>query len=546
MFAVVTTVSLLAENAVTVEAITEELATQIDAVKALVEFDMDSNSKTICMLLKKCADELEDGDPSKDTLNSIIFLVENGSANSEIVSLLLDKLIHEENGDQNTKEEYKSQNLLNGAVFDDVDIASLTENCELWDKLPIFEVAEYRPKLVPDNVQLEVPDDWGNNESGERTLVSYSPINGSGAISPKAGTLTISYFQTDMPDAESAFNAYQKSISDMSVTSDMQSANISTAKLSARKLEFVMDVGANRFSCETICFLYESTVYAIELMQGQLTSYNYFPVFDEVVGSTQILGNGETVSDGEEKTEPEPSMEPEGDVKPEEVEPEEDAEPEVTEPEGDAKPEVTESEEDIEALGDISTFMYELNGHEYQFPTMISEMEPDAIPLERTLDLPYDFESDADMDGDAWTEIVNTQYFYFENSFYKEMAGITNLTGYDTVLTEGVLTALIDTQGDTINITLPGGVHVGSSEKEILQGFPQFKTQSMDGTASFIGNEILYACNVRDDGCNGYAIVRNDDPYYSAVTIICENQVVKEISFECIGAVRAEGVFEEQ
>ena len=45
------------------------------------------------------------------------------------------------------------------------------------------------------------------------------------------------------------------------------------------------------------------------------------------------------------------------------------------------------------------------------------------------------------------SEIINTQYFYFENSLYKEMTGITNMTGYDTVLSEGILTALIDTNG---------------------------------------------------------------------------------------------------
>ena len=66
---------------------------------------------------------------------------------------------------------------------------------------------------------------------------------------------------------------------------------------------------------------------------------------------------------------------------------------------------------------------------------------------------------------------------------------------------------------------------------------------ALDGYAAFRGNELLYACNVRDDGCNGYALIRNDDPYYSALTIICENGIVKEISFECIGSVRAEGVF---
>lgn len=86
---------------------------------------------------------------------------------------------------------------------------------------------------------------------------------------------------------------------------------------------------------------------------------------------------------------------------------------------------------------------------------------------------------------------------------------------------------------------------MGSSEARIiLKGFPAFAGKQLDGVATFVGNDYLYACNVRDDGCNGYAIVRNDDPFYSAVTIICENSVIKEISFECIGAERAKGVFQ--
>ena len=194
--------------------------------------------------------------------------------------------------------------------------------------------------------------------------------------------------------------------------------------------------------------------------------------------------------------------------------------------------------------GDISSFQYELNGHTYQFPTPMSEIAPEDIQLDRQIRLPYDISSDADMESGSWTEIINTQYFYFENSLYKEMTGITNMTGYDTVLSEGILTALIDTNGTYLNVVLPGNVHVGSSEADILKGFPAFAGKQLDGVATFVGNDYLYACNVRDDGCNGYAIVRNDDPFYSAVTIICENSVIKEISFECIGAERAKGVFQ--
>ena len=192
---------------------------------------------------------------------------------------------------------------------------------------------------------------------------------------------------------------------------------------------------------------------------------------------------------------------------------------------------------------DISSFRYELNGHSYQFPTPMGEIDPSDIQLDRQLELPYDICSDADMESGSWTEIINTQYFYFENSLYKEMTGITNMTGYDTVLSEGILTALIDTNGTYLDVVLPGDVHVGGAESDILRGFPAFAGKEMDGVATFAGNDYLYACNVRDDGCNGYAIVRNDAPFYSAVTIICENSLIKEISFECIGSERAKGVF---
>ena len=344
-------------------------------------------------------------------------------------------------------------------------------------------------------------------------------MNGSGAISPRAGTLTISYFDMGADEPDSAFSNYEKSISDMSVTSDMQSEDISSANLPARKLNFQMNVGANQFACETVCFIYEDTVYAFELMQGQLSAYNYFPVFNQVVQSAEIAG-------GEAVIETEAPM----------VEPEVPAETEAPA----AEPGTPQAPEG----GDISSFQYELNGHTYQFPTPMSEIAPEDIQLDRQIRLPYDISSDADMESGSWTEIINTQYFYFENSLYKEMTGITNMTGYDTVLSEGILTALIDTNGTYLNVVLPGNVHVGSSEADILKGFPAFAGKQLDGVATFVGNDYLYACNVRDDGCNGYAIVRNDDPFYSAVTIICENSVIKEISFECIGAERAKGVFQ--
>lgn len=543
--------ALLCEAVMPVSALEENVKKQLEAVKSLADLDLDSNAAAIQILLQQCMDLLPDGDPVKATLQSIQVLTDGGSQNTAAVDLLLDGLLQESGGSETETAETVavaaegSQGAFAGMVFPDQSSLQETAGTIFNANLPAFEVPEFLQTQIPVSVLVDVPGDWGNNAASGRSLISYSPVNGSGAISPKAGTLTISYFDMGADEPESAFSNYEKSISDMSVTSDMQSEDISSANLPARKLNFQMNVGANQFACETVCFIYEDTVYAFELMQGQLSAYNYFPVFNQVVQSAEIAG-GETVIETEAPVvETEVPVETEAPV----VETEAPAETEVpiveTEVPVETEATVVESETpQAPEGGDISSFQYELNGHTYQFPTPMSEIAPEDIQLDRQIRLPYDISSDADMESGSWTEIINTQYFYFENSLYKEMTGITNMTGYDTVLSEGILTALIDTNGTYLNVVLPGDVHVGSSEADILKGFPAFAGKQLDGVATFVGNDYLYACNVRDDGCNGYAIVRNDDPFYSAVTIICENSVIKEISFECIGAERAKGVFE--
>ena len=563
---------LLSEAVMPVSALQEDVEKQLKAVKSLTDLDPDANAAAIGILLQQCMELLPDGDPVKSTLQSIQVLSEGGSQNAAAVDLLLDGLL-QGSGEAETEAAASgktaaegSQELFSGMVFPDLNALQET----VFDAgIPDFQMPELTQTKIPESVLVDVPGDWGNNEASGRSLISYSPVNGSGAISPKAGTLTISYFAMESEDPASAFFSYEKSISDMSVTSDMQSEDLSSASLPAKKLNFQMNVGANQFACETVCFIYEDTVYAFELMQGQLSAYNYFPVFNQVVQSAEIAGESAaiegpaetevaTVPEGPAETEvpavPETPVETEAAAVPET--PVETEAPEVPEtPVETEAPEVPETPVETEApevpetpVGtgeeDISSFRYELNGHSYQFPTPMSEIDPSDIQLDRQIRLPYDISSDADMESGSWTEIINTQYFYFENSLYKEMTGITNMMGYDTVLSEGILTALIDTNGTYLNVVLPGNVHVGSSEADILKGFPAFAGKQLDGVATFVGNDYLYACNVRDDGCNGYAIVRNDDPFYSAVTIICENSVIKEISFECIGAERAKGVFQ--
>ncbi len=569
--------ALLCEAVMPVSALEENVKKQLEAVKSLADLDLDSNAAAIQILLQQCMDLLPDGDPVKATLQSIQVLTDGGSQNTAAVDLLLDGLLQESGGSETETAETAvvaaegAQGTFAGRVFPDQSSLQGTAGTTFNANLPAFEVPEFLQTQIPVSVFVDVPGDWGNNAASGRSLISYSPVNGSGAISPRAGTLTISYFDMGADEPDSAFSNYEKSISDMSVTSDMQSEDISSANLPARKLNFQMNVGANQFACETVCFIYEDTVYAFELMQGQLSAYNYFPVFNQVVQSAEIAGGGAVIETEAPMVEPEVPVETEAPVVESEVPVETEApvvesevpveteapmvEPEVpveteapaVEPEVPAETEAPAAEPGTPQApegGDISSFQYELNGHTYQFPTPMSEIAPEDIQLDRQIRLPYDISSDADMESGSWTEIINTQYFYFENSLYKEMTGITNMTGYDTVLSEGILTALIDTNGTYLNVVLPGNVHVGSSEADILKGFPAFAGKQLDGVATFVGNDYLYACNVRDDGCNGYAIVRNDDPFYSAVTIICENSVIKEISFECIGAERAKGVFQ--
>ncbi len=569
--------ALLCEAVMPVSALEENVKKQLEAVKSLADLDLDSNAAAIQILLQQCMDLLPDGDPVKATLQSIQVLTDGGSQNTAAVDLLLDGLLQESGGSETETAETAvvaaegAQGTFAGMVFPDQSSLQGTAGTTFNANLPAFEVPEFLQTQIPVSVFVDVPGDWGNNAASGRSLISYSPVNGSGAISPRAGTLTISYFDMGADEPDSAFSNYEKSISDMSVTSDMQSEDISSANLPARKLNFQMNVGANQFACETVCFIYKDTVYAFELMQGQLSAYNYFPVFNQVVQSAEIAGGEAVIETEAPLVEPEVPVETEAPVVESEVPVETEApvvesevpveteapmvEPEVpveteapaVEPEVPAETEAPADEPGTPQApegGDISSFQYELNGHTYQFPTPMSEIAPEDIQLDRQIRLPYDISSDADMESGSWTEIINTQYFYFENSLYKEMTGITNMTGYDTVLSEGILTALIDTNGTYLNVVLPGNVHVGSSEADILKGFPAFAGKQLDGVATFVGNDYLYACNVRDDGCNGYAIVRNDDPFYSAVTIICENSVIKEISFECIGAERAKGVFQ--
>ena len=595
------------------EAFAAEVLPQITTALSLAQNDVAANSGTIKLLLQQCLEALEEGDPLAVTLESVICLLDTGTADGNSVVVLLesaaemsggaagddtgvqeesaaageDAEVQEEGADAGEDAEVQEEGADAGEDAEVQDEGGdAAENVEVQDAqnagaaagntdakpltyaeddlfvsefgLPVYDVSYFLKTLYDETVLVDVPGDWGNNASGGRALTSYSPVNGSGAISPAAGTLTVSYFPMEDADVTGAFDTYEKNIRDMSVTTGLVSEDATAASLPARKIEFTMSVGANQFTCETICFAYEQTIYAIELMQGQQTTYDYFPAYKQVVNSAEV-GTAETIAQALQQQSEAP---PQGDIPAQSEAPpqtESEAPPQSESTAQSEAPPQTEGETpqsespaqselppqgEAAFAGDMGSFQYQINGRTYQFPTDVRSLQAEDLQLDRSLQLPYDFSSDADMiSGDSWTELANTQYYYFENSQYKEMIGLTNMSGYPVMAADGKVTALIDTKGTYMDLMLPGDVCVGGAEQDILRGFPEFAQVSRDGLASFRGNELLYACNVRDDGCTGYVLIRNDAPYYSAVSIICENGVIKEISFECLGSVRAEGVF---
>lgn len=675
--AVLLAAALGMSSSMSVQAIPDSARAQLDAAMTLTKQNFTENEGTIKILLQGCLDTLDADDPAAATLQSIIYLLEAGNADATSVTVLLESVAADDTAPSETAGADQTADG-NGAADDTAETAENQEDTGISETntptdvvteavpetetetqavmtepetetvaettvqqtpdrplsgLPIYQAAQFIREILQQSVLVDVPGNWGNNNAPGKTLISYSPVNDSGAISPSAGTLSISYFPMEGNDANAAFDSYEKNIADMSVTTQLTSSDATAADLPARRIEFTMSVGANQFSCETICFAYDQVIYSIELMQGQQSSYDYFPMYDQVVGSAEVgdaqqiadaeahrgeivatqesetasteasggqeetivsteqqateapteqqtetpvtdtgsretergrLGETERVITGETETEEsgliggETEMPDSGLVSGETNASDDSVIPDQSGTAGDGvitgesetpgnglvPADGSQGQDGAMMSSDMGTFQYALNGHVYQFPTAVGDLAENDLPLNRELTIPYDFKSEADMvGGGAWTEIVNTQYYYFENALYKEMAGVTNMSGYPISMSEAVLTALIDTQGSYVNITLPGNVHVGSAESDILNGFPEFASVSKDGTAMFRGNELLYACNIRDDGCTGYVLIRNDAPYYSAVSMICDQGIIKEISFECLGSERAGWIF---
>ena len=379
-------------------------------------------------------------------------------------------------------------------------------------------------------VAIQVPSGWGGSSGGAFT--SYSPVNQSGALSPSAGTLTTSWFSDSEHDAASALSAYEDGIRKLKYTSDVQSEPTKAANLDASRISFRMTVGTNEFTCKVVCFSYMNAVYAVELDQGSNSADDYFPVFENVVSSMKIL-DGTWDPSAIPTPEPEPS--PETDSRPEtesQPQPATDSRPEPeSQPETESQPGTVPG-----FSGDLGAFEYASNGQVYSFPTQASDLSPDALPVSLTMTLSYN------QNPGTTDALANTEYFTFENLAGRELVGITNLTGQNAPASEGVITALQDTGGSYISLELPGGLKVGADESAVLASFPAFGNIQKDGVAGLIENDFIYAANIRDDGCTGYVLIKNDAPFYSTVSIICENGNVREICFECLGSA-AEGIF---
>ena len=458
---------------------------------------------------------------------------------SDDVQSLLDSL----GGDQNmTEESYseESQTTLSGAVSGVDGAGSDSRVSDEYTILSGFVMTE-----MNNTIAVQVPDDWG--KGGGTQFFTYSPVNQSGAISPGAGTLLISWYSNPVSDINAALQDYEEEIRKQNNTSNITSESTIAAGQPATDIHYQMSVGANTFDCEVVCFNYNDNMYAVEMEQGGKSVTDYFPVFEDVVSTMAVMDeNWSTVSgtQGEEgQTGPNTEEQPVDDNQTGGIKDEKPTDNDQTET---ISGEQEEPDAQVSAgptSNDLGDFVYAINGNQYTFPTNVSDLNPGDLPINTNLGLPYQFDVSAAENGGIANELVNTEHFTFESAVNRELIGVTNLTGNLAPMTSGVVTALIDTQGTYVNLSLPGGIRIGSSEAEIAQAFPEFSGRALDGLAGFRGNEILYACNKRDDGCNGYVIIRNDAPFYSTLSIICENGAVREINFECLGNARANGIF---
>ena len=391
--------------------------------------------------------------------------------------------------------------------------------------LPPYMPAGYETVAVSQSVAMDIPADWGNNAS-ERAVTSYSPVNKSGAISPGAGTLTTTLLPRDQDSDEAVFDTYESNLSNTSVNTDVVSVRARITGQPARRIRYNMNIGANKFNCEVVCFNYEDKLYTVGLVQGQKSKYDYFSVYDYVVESLKT-GDIASLLPKEPQQTPEPALPalPTAEIMPT---------PDVL-PTAQILPQTASGS--FEPGEDLAAFTYMINGRKYSFPTGVSSLDPSAMPLDVNAEIASDFASRDDLG--------NTQYYHLEDALHREMIGVTNMSDRTAFVRDGVVTALLDTQGGDLQLSLPGGICVGASESTIWKGFYEFGITPLDGNSRYRGNEIMYGASIteRGDGSHGYVIIRNDAPYYSALSIICKNGKITEIKFECLGGSQASVVF---
>ena len=376
-----------------------------------------------------------------------------------------------------------------------------------------------------DTVAVQIPSGWGNDVGISETMVSYAPGNGSGVADPSSSTLS-TIWSGEKTNGVDQLEQYVDNIRKSYIYSDVTAEPSTVAGQAGMSLTYVMDLGINSFQCKSACFVYDDILYGVEMMQGDQSAQDYFPVYETVIGSEAIMDGKWELSQPSAVETPVPTAVP---TAPQQV---------TSAPEPTAEPR-QESNTVTAQANDLGGFTYSINGHPYQFPTDMGVIAEGDLQIDNTLVL----SCERDTKGEG-SELANTLYFMLAAYPGRELIGVTNRTGKNVPMTEGVLTALVDSQADVIDVELPGGIRIGSTEDSIAAAFPEFQGRSMDGLAGFRDNELLYACNVRDDGCNGYVIIRNDAPYCSTLSIICENGVIREINYQCLGATVANSIFE--
>lgn len=516
-------------------AASETLTGYLDSIAILIENDAaQTNQEAIMQLLELAEAEVEPGSAAASALTGLKALISSGTTEKETLLTLLAQVGGQASGGETEAAETDNTGVPETVETEDTQTAQMQHE---GTGLPEYVSEDFLWKLLSENASLQVPENWYSNDSGA-SLVNYSDVSESGHISPAGGTLTTNYYAAEAGNDESAaIEEYADNLSKMKMVSDFRQEDLTLAGLPARHMIYSMAAGANDFTCDSLCVDYNGTVYSVQVTQGAKSSFDYFPMFDNAVNSLTFGEEAVNLVKQQETEAPQPQTET---SKPETEMPQ--PQTETTKPETEMPQPQTEALADAAADG-LASFTYSIDGTAYSFPTNVSDLTQASAWMDLNAEIEYKLKADANLGG-LWTEISNTEYIFLTSTLYQEMIGVTNMSERDITMKEGIVTTLVDTEGDSLSLTLPGEVKVGASEETVGAAYPAFDQLEWDGNAGFIGDrEMIFAKNIRDDGCRGYAFVRGDAPYYSALTIICENGIIREICFECLGSKKAGAIF---